>query len=209
MSQVSTGLLVEVLLDSAPVAGVVTDVLTPRADWQQAPQLSHPLKGGRKLVGDPPQFHLSDDLSGEAFQCRQLFGLELPRLPIDHAQSSECVSFGAHQQCTGVKPDVRLSRYERIAGKPFVRSRVLNDERAVTEDGVGAESAFPRRLECRNTNPRFEPLALSIQKDHQCHRRLADVGGQPRQIVVRLIRRRIEQPVGVECRKASGLCDRF
>ena len=76
--------------------------------------------------------------------------------------------------------------------------RIRHDHNLVAQDGVGAESHFPRRFRGFKAAPRLEPLALFVEQRDQADRHLEDLCGKLGQVIERPFRLRIEQPVALQ-----------
>gem|GEM_PF-3338475 len=86
---------------------------------------------------------------------------------VNHAQRSQGVPAGCQQRGARVEPDVRITRDERIAGKPRVGLCVHHHHQPGLQNRVCAERVLALGLRTRQSNLRLEPLALAVHKRHQ------------------------------------------
>ena len=147
------------------------------------------------------KFQLADRLPAEHTQGVFLFGRQLSRDAVEHADRSQGASVCRDERGTGVKPDVGVARDERIGRKARIGERVSHDEQVRVLDRGRAKRHVPRRFRDRQSDPGFEPLSVRVHEAHECHRRLADACGHEREVVEVLIRRRIEDVVAPERRQ--------
>ena len=123
-----------------------------------------------------PQLELGDDLSRQSAQ-RCVLGLgELTRLPVDHAQGTQCVPVSRYQRCAGIETDTWFGGHQRVVSESFVLRGVFNNEQRIgIEDGIRAEGKVARRF--RHVEPvcGLEPLPFLVHEADDCDRRVADL----------------------------------
>ena len=168
-------------------------------DAQAGLLLPDDLVGLLALEQEPAaKLQLRDHQARERAQRLGLLGSQAARLPVQHADRPDPVPVRGHERRAGVEADPRISRHERVGGEAGVRGGVRNDEDVPAEDRVRAERHFARRLGARGADPRLEPLPLGVDQGHRRHGRPADLRGEPREIVERLLGRSVENGVAAE-----------
>jgi len=146
----------------------------------------------------PAQLQLRLNLSFQRLQGRLLPGGQLSRHPVDDAQGSEGVPVGRDEGSARVEPDVGRRDHERVVAEALVAQRIRDDEELTLHDGVGAEGDAAGGFPGRDAHPRLEPLPVGVDEADHRHRRPADLRRQQRQVVERLLRLGIENPVPAE-----------
>ncbi len=98
-----------------------------------------------------------------------------------------------NERRAGIEADVRVGQDKRIAAEAFIGRRVIDDQNlAWPEKQMLAESKFSWRMSRCHSNPRLEPIAVSIKERNHRNRRAESISGQTGQVVVRLLGERID-----------------
>src|SRR5258708_312369 len=144
------------------------------------------------------KLYLRHDLTRQSSENVALFGRELPRFVVKHADGAERQTVGRAQQRAGVKPDMRFAGYQRITVEPRIPGGVGYFEKAVLKQRVGAERLLERRLANAETDFGFEPLPALVDQADERNRSLANVAGDPRDVVERGFDGSIEDSIGAQ-----------
>jgi hypothetical protein len=142
-------------------------------------------------------------LSLERREGLDLFRRQRPRHPVDDAYRPERVSIRRDERRSCVEANARLARDQRVVLEPGVPEGIRYGEHVVLLDRVGTERDAPRRLRDRHADARLEPLAIGVDQCHEGHGRAADLRGEQREIVERLLWLRVQDAVPRE-RRESG-----
>ena len=114
---------------------------------------------------DPAQFEQLHDLAGHQPQKRLLGLVEFAGFVIEDANRAQRKAFRRLQQRTGIKPQMRVTRDQRVVCEAWVQRRVRDDKQAGLQDGMCADRAVDRRLAHAKPDFRLEPLAALIDRD--------------------------------------------
>ena len=141
---------------------------------------------------------LAHDLPAEQAQRLGLPGAERTRRAVQDAQRAQRPALGRHQRRSGVEARARAPLEKWIGGKTLIPRRVLDDEQIAASDGLAAERTGPWRAGQLESEVRLEPKPRLVNDRNQRHRRGANAGGQPRQVVECRLGRRVEHGIAAE-----------
>ena len=144
---------------------------------------------------DPAQFEQLHDLAGHQPQKRLLGLVEFARLVVEHANRAERKALRRLQQRTGIKPQMRVARDQRVVREAWVQRRIRNDKQAGLQNGMGADRTVDRRLAHAKPDLRLEPLAALIDEIDDGNRRPADRGSHLDDFIEIGLARRVENAV--------------
>jgi len=142
------------------------------------------------------ELHLRHHLAGEGSEHVALFRREHARLVVEYTDRAERQTVGRAQQCAGIETHMRLACHQRIAVEASILGDVLDFEKTVLENRVGADRLLHRRLAHAKPDFRLEPLPAIVNQTDDRDRCLADIAGDLGNVVERGLGACIENAVG-------------
>ena len=174
-----------------------------RRDQEVREPLVRERRGSRVL--EPQQ--LRADQPGDPLECRSVPRREAARPAVDHAQRADRAPLHL-QRHAGIEADEGLAPDEGVVREARIGQRVLDQEQAVLGDRMGTERFVARRLAGRHADAGLEPLAGMVDQADQGDRGVEHLRRQPRQVVERRIRGRVQNAEPVQHCEAFGFVGR-
>ncbi len=163
------------------------------------------LLDGFELPGDAgvflelkAQLELRHDLAGKGFKRRNLARGERARPGVEDADGAQDVAVRGNEGGARVKADLRLAEHQSILRKAGIDERVFDDQGAGLYQGVSAEAVGARGFSCTDADSRLKPLPLAVDQGDHGRGCIADLRGEPRNVVVVLLEGCIENAVTLE-----------
>ena len=115
------------------------------------------------------------------------------------------VAVRSQQRGAGVEADAGIVQDQRIVGKAGVDEGIGDHQNLVRlQDRVGTEGQVARGLRRRQPQTRLEPLPFLVNQRDERNGRAADLRGQERDVVIALLRGRIQDLQPAQGGKARG-----
>ena len=142
-------------------------------------------------------------LALEPDQAAQLGLRERPGAPVDDAEETDGETLLRLDAQAREEADARLALDERMGGEALIGQGVIDDEEALVVDRLGAEGEVALHLaHAVKPHVRPEPLPFAIHHADERDGRAARLRGEPDEIVVTGLGRRIEKAGAIECPRA-------
>ncbi len=161
--------------------------------------------GEARVSRVPPPQRLARDPDGGAHlqqRCRLppqhlqravLVLRQVARHGVQHAQAPDRVALVGDQRSSGVEPDLRAGRHQRVLPEAGIGQRVLDDHHLVRRlQGARAEGELARDLGDVQARRGLEPVPLAVDQPDRRHGRAADRRHHDREIVEVGLRRGVE-----------------
>jgi hypothetical protein len=162
------------------------------------------------LTGERPlELELRSDLARQRAQRRASVVVELPWKLVDHAESPESDTFVDLERRPRVEAD-QPGAYGGKGRESGIRFRVGHHEQLAVRDAVVAEALVTAgHLRLLDAEPRLEEQAVPVHEADERDRRVAELGGEPDELVEVFLRRAVENAVIVENGEPSLLDERI
>ena len=150
-----------------------------------------------------PRLEQAQHLARQAFEAAQACGVQLARLPVEHAEGAEKDAFGRPQRGAGIESQPGRIGHQGIVGKARILAQVLDLPRFPGVVQVLAEGQ--RQGNFRHAQAAFgdEQLLLLAKQVDRGDGRLAEGGRQFHQVVEGRLRLAVEQAAGGQERLAA------
>ncbi len=130
------------------------------------------------LVGAVAELQVALHHIGQIPESHQLLAIEAAWCRVDQAERAERLLLGIEQRVAGIEAYVRGAQYDRVVTETAVAVAVLDHQRRVLQDRVGAERHRARGLGDLQALATLEPLALVVDQADQRRLDPEQVAGQ-------------------------------